>query len=276
MGQFPKTAKAFTLIELLVVISIIALLMTIIVPSLKKARQAARRVACSSQLSQLGKALEIYQMNHNYKRFAIRNNADDTNLYWMGKIADYIGESGYGKQYRLGETIDALLCPSTPAASYVQSTERAAQTSGYWGTADRPWEWKRDAAMSTLGGYTLNGWVGYDSQYDDVAGMKEYVYRDWLRVSTNVPLFGDGLWAVAWPRGTDAAPRDLSGGNDAAAIAALLTNNMARFSISRHGPNINIIYHDLHVESVGLEELWHQPWHKGYQYPTGEIGLPSK
>jgi prepilin-type N-terminal cleavage/methylation domain-containing protein len=52
--------KAFTLIELLVVISIIALLMAVLMPSLNKARKMARRVVCSSQMRQVGIAELLY------------------------------------------------------------------------------------------------------------------------------------------------------------------------------------------------------------------------
>ncbi len=56
--------RAFTLIELLVVIAIIGLLVTILLPSLKSARDLARNAVCQANLSTLGRADQMYTNNH--------------------------------------------------------------------------------------------------------------------------------------------------------------------------------------------------------------------
>jgi prepilin-type N-terminal cleavage/methylation domain-containing protein len=62
-----STKKGFTLIELLVVIAVIAMLLSILLPSLKMAKEYATRLRCANNLKSLGQTLHLYAQQ--YKDF---------------------------------------------------------------------------------------------------------------------------------------------------------------------------------------------------------------
>ncbi|MBW8015080.1 MAG: prepilin-type N-terminal cleavage/methylation domain-containing protein [Planctomycetes bacterium] len=62
-----KKTRAFTLIELLVVIAVITMLLSMLMPSLKAAKEKSRQVVCSTNLHTLITAWEMYSQNNNYK-----------------------------------------------------------------------------------------------------------------------------------------------------------------------------------------------------------------
>lgn len=96
MGMYERLNKtrklSFTLTELLVVIVVISILMTILVPSLNKAREAAKNALCLSNFGQIGTATYTYSAQHNGNLPASFNGDGMNPPYWYGALKDYISK----------------------------------------------------------------------------------------------------------------------------------------------------------------------------------------
>jgi hypothetical protein len=119
----------------------------------------------------------------------------------------------------------------------------------------------------------VNAWVTYDDMYEN--SLKKDIFKKWLEVPAEVPIFADGIWTAAWPRANDLPPSDLDG-QLTNRTAELSQNNMRRICIDRHRRKVNVVFKSLHTEAVELERLWQLQWHKNYQRSETQIELPSR
>jgi prepilin-type N-terminal cleavage/methylation domain-containing protein/prepilin-type processing-associated H-X9-DG protein len=117
-----QARRAFTLIELLVVIAIIALLIGILLPGLKQAREAARSLVCSTTARTLSQAQLIY----------------------AGSNKDYIAAiytSGADAEYYSGANILGSTTPTTPTSMWDWISPVLGDTAGFSPSrAQRTWD----------------------------------------------------------------------------------------------------------------------------------------
>ena len=99
-GRLPGL-PGFTLIELLVVLGIMAILASLLLPALGKAKESARMTQCASNLRQVAVASMVYSMDHNNNLPSFRN--------WLYSRA---GDLTTGKLYPYLNSKSVYLCPT--------------------------------------------------------------------------------------------------------------------------------------------------------------------
>lgn len=135
-----RQIKAFTLVELLVVIGIIALLISVLLPALGRARASAQTVACLSNLRSIGQAAMMmasekkgqlppasdkrWAMMHDPSRtkFLYRQNPSGGTpdlLDWASHLLPYMGAKGQVVDFNSapGEQSRVFVCPSDPVTA---------------------------------------------------------------------------------------------------------------------------------------------------------------
>lgn len=246
---FGKGKSGFTLIELLVVIAIIGVLVGLLLPAVQQAREAARRISCSSNVRQLGVAMHSYMSAH--KKFPCQKVDDDTRyaasvagswtpggkaLFWFGEV-DYTTDSN--------GTLDVAAGPLQP---YFESNASVLQCPNF--SESMLEEVKFGDRIATAFGYNSQLGPGSGGYYDPSPYQdKAYRIRDVPETSRTVAFAETAMIYFAAPYGL----REQLGGFSKPSTA----DPVVHF---RHGGGFaNAVFVDGHVEGFS-RKFRKGPW----------------
>ena len=225
----------FTLIELLVVISIIALLLAILLPSLQKARQQGKRLVCTNNNRQMGIALQAYLLDSDGLIPPSSCFMKSQKEFWIYVLSKYTGEQ--------------LLfqCPSDDAKNFVD-----------W---DKPLSEQKDKRYSSFAVNSLLDPKNYrysatgDNPYNNIHRIRNPQHCIWISEAPNTSSFlaADHIHPESWQGSVDYAKTFIAH--------------------DRHLGKSNYLFIDGHTEYIDFEQTYRQD--KCLWYPESAPRLPT-
>jgi len=254
-----RNKKAFTLIELLVVIAIIALLLAILMPSLKKVKQQAQGLVCRTKLKDIGLMAHFYMSDHD--GCMVTNEYADKDGKYLGRWTTVLGK--YYNRHKYSEVgthdrynTDMFFCPL--------EWKKAVKAGGMsYGVANKGFH------------YWINGFITGSSKYGKATQWRNpsQLPMVWdISSDVSLPKMAANAWFQMYPN------RNLAkyGWN----LGDPKNTREYRFGPApNHGAGMNYLFSDLHVDMTMWpykgtlanpkpKEYYYKFWH-----PRGDLSL---
>jgi len=274
------STKAFTLIELLVVITVISLLMALLFPVLRRARNQARSVVCRTNLRQLGMMYRTYCAENTDGRLVPFDVAGEgtragfSQAYWQ-----YIISRAY-----LDHQQELTLCPMTSKPQGDNPVSGSVS-----GSVFKSWKETMPNGLS----HKSRPYVKFYSSYggnsafiNPHAGRGNFFgFQSLIKCNpATLPLFFDSKVHFGGPRVAEKDKKTTDGigrpvpyeEQFAPAISHMPTlvvsdayyyygsGYSGTICIDRHNGGINMLFADMSGRKVGLKELWKLKWNAKY------------
>ncbi len=250
----PNIRRAYTLIELLVVVAVVALLFSILLPTLRTARENARRTVCLAHLYGINKAWEIYShdarypppLAHHLTSNAVAPKGIDVNFRKISGVFTQIAVNGFGP-----DTFDDLNIGGQQWLTIYHRNKLF-----HWSMPERIGQW-RNFGLLWIAGAVQNPEVFFCPSERDPDLAWNTPYNPWPPIEETAgqpdnPNFANhtessferraGMTGVLWDR---------IGGDITIASDVLWPDNVKQ----RHRSGVNVSYRDGHAAFVKSDRL---------------------